>query len=99
MKFLLISAVAAAILAACGDGDNDGGVRTEPVNGDDAFAYLDPLTDDGPVASARFRQTNDGVRIIVRADGLVAGIHGMYIGEGADCETPGPHFNPAGARH
>jgi superoxide dismutase, Cu-Zn family len=71
---------------------------TSPAPRDDAWARVEPLAEGGPSGVARFRDTARGTRVIVELDGLSPGAHGLYIGSGADCATPGAHFDPAHRR-
>ncbi len=51
-----------------------------------------------------FTQTDQGVRVDVRVEGLEPGVYGLHIHENAECAAPdfesaGGHFNPTGSEH
>jgi Cu-Zn family superoxide dismutase len=81
------------LLAACN------GPRNGPAPRDDAWARIEPLTAGGPSGIARFRTTRNGTRVIVALDGLPPGAHGLHVHAGADCDEPGPHFDPKSGKH
>lgn len=56
------------------------------------------------VATASFRETQDGVLIIINAKGLPEGLHAVHIHSVGKCEAPafasaGGHFNPLAKKH
>jgi Cu-Zn family superoxide dismutase len=57
-----------------------------------------------PVGTASFTSTGTGVRVVVQAQGLPAGVHGLHVHEVGRCDPPaftsaGGHFNPTGRQH
>jgi Cu-Zn family superoxide dismutase len=53
---------------------------------------------------ATFTQQGDGVKVVIDAEGLAPGKHGIHVHEKNDLSKPdlssaGPHFNPADADH
>jgi Cu-Zn family superoxide dismutase len=56
------------------------------------------------VGTARFTQAGKVVRILVEANGLAPGTHGVHVHSVGKCDPPdftsaGPHFNPTGKQH
>ena len=56
------------------------------------------------VGSANFRETKNGLLIIVNTKGLPEGLHAVHIHSVGKCEGPsftsaGGHFNPLGKKH
>ena len=56
------------------------------------------------VGTASFRETKDGLLIIVNANGLPEGLHAVHIHAVGKCEAPaftsaGGHFNPLNKKH
>jgi Cu-Zn family superoxide dismutase len=56
------------------------------------------------VGTASFRETKDGLLIIVNAKGLPEGLHAVHIHSTGQCEGPvftsaGGHFNPMNKKH
>ncbi len=70
-----------------------------------AVAVLHPVGESEVRGVARFVATEDGVRVTVRADGLMPGQqHGMHIHEFGDCTaedatSAGDHFDPDDRPH
>jgi Cu-Zn family superoxide dismutase len=64
------------------------------------------LTVDGstPVGEATFTQLDNGVRVMLRVDGLPPGVHAAHIHTTGTCTPPnytsaGGHWNPEGHQH
>jgi Cu-Zn family superoxide dismutase len=60
--------------------------------------------DGNRVGEVSFEETERGVRVRARVDGLEPGEHSFHIHENAACEAPdfesaGGHFNPGGTEH
>ena len=56
------------------------------------------------VGTARFTQAGNVVRILVEANGLPPGAHGVHVHSVGKCDPPdfasaGPHFNPTSKQH
>ena len=56
------------------------------------------------VGSAAFEQSDGGVRLTVKVEGLKPGPHGFHVHDVGACAAPdfksaGPHFNPGGRKH
>ena len=56
------------------------------------------------VGTARFTQARKVVRILVEANGLAPGAHGVHVHSVGKCDPPdftsaGPHFNPTSKQH
>lgn len=68
-------------------------------------AYADIKDPQGKsVGNASFRETKNGVLIMVNAKGLPEGLHAVHIHSIGRCEGPsftsaGGHFNPLGKKH
>jgi Cu-Zn family superoxide dismutase len=92
----LISATAAALLAACQT------ISDEPLR---ATAALQPTKGSKAFGEATFEQAGDKVRVIVFAQGLKPDAeHGLHIHEAGDCSSGDGmsakgHFNPHGKPH
>lgn len=61
-------------------------------------------TEGKSVATASFRETQDGVLITINAKGLSEGLHAVHIHSVGKCEAPafasaGSHFNPLAKKH
>jgi Cu-Zn family superoxide dismutase len=99
MKKILMTALAATLLAAC----QSQSMTDEPLR---ATAALQPTRGSKAFGEATFEQEGDNkVRVTVFAQGLKPGqAHGFHIHEAGDCSTPDAmsakgHFNPAGKPH
>lgn len=106
-------------LAACGAEDNaeqvtqngdveDSNKVSEPESDmqQKSFTVLVDLkdTDGKTTGTAELEETDDGVNVHVKAEGLPAGMHGFHFHETGVCETPdfesaGGHFNPEETKH
>lgn len=56
------------------------------------------------VGTALLAPASGGVQVVVSANGLPAGVHGIHVHERGRCEGPdftsaGGHFNPTGSQH
>ena len=56
------------------------------------------------VGTASLSETPEGVKILIKAEGLEPGVKAIHIHQTALCEKPdfetaGPHFNPFGKEH
>lgn len=106
----ILIASAAAVLAACSDGDNgnvaqidqDAQIDQNAESGATAGAAAVPLTAaDGTVIG---EVTRSGNAFQVTARGLPPGVHGIHLHDAGLCEGPGfdsagPHWNPTTAQH
>lgn len=97
-------AVAAGLLLAAGLGAGCTGGRASA--GDPSrIAWAELRTQSGEsVGSAVLREESGHVRIVVQAQGLAPGRHGIHIHAVARCEPPGfqsagGHFNPLAKKH
>ncbi|WOV85656.1 superoxide dismutase family protein [Sporosarcina jeotgali] len=106
-------------LAACGAEDNadqvtqNGDVEdsnkvsgTESEMQQKSFTVLVDLkdTDGKTTGTAELEETDDGVNVHVKAEGLPEGMHGFHFHETGVCEAPdfesaGGHFNPEETKH
>lgn len=86
----------AALLAGCATGAQDD-------RGDGARAELRDASG-RIVARAMMREDQGGLRVVVDASGVSAGVHGVHIHAVGRCDPPGfesagPHWNPTGREH
>ncbi len=106
-------------LAACGAEDNadqvtqNGDVEnsnkvseSESEMQQKSFTVLVDLkdTDGNTTGTAELKDTDDGVNVHVKAEGLPEGMHGFHFHETGVCEAPdfesaGGHFNPEETKH
>lgn len=98
------------VLAACGTGEESGEGADE---GSDEGATQEASeeievtmydTDEEEMGTATFSEADDGLTIMLEAEGLEPGMHGMHIHNAGMCEGPdfssaGDHFNPTDASH
>lgn len=54
--------------------------------------------------TARFEETDDGVKVTITVEGITPGMHGSHVHETGDCSakdgsSAGGHFNPASHDH
>ncbi|REB10146.1 superoxide dismutase family protein [Sporosarcina sp. BI001-red] len=119
-KFTILPSLALLVaLSACGAKDNTdqaiqgGDVEknnevTEPQNGmkSEAFTVLVDLKDAGgkTTGTAELEETEEGVKVRIKAEGLPEGKHGLHFHETGVCEAPnfesaGGHFNPDDTKH
>ena len=86
----------AALLAGCATGTQDNGADGARAELRDASGRV--------VARAMAREDDGGLRVVVDASGVSAGVHGVHIHAVGRCDPPGfesagPHWNPTGREH
>lgn len=69
-----------------------------------AVAVVYPAKDKTVRGTVTFTQTEKGVKVVARLEGLTPGKHGFHVHEFGDCTAPdymsaGGHFNPTHASH
>lgn len=69
-----------------------------------AVAVMRPTQGSSVAGEVTFTQSNEGLRVSVRLNGLTPGKHGFHVHEYGDCSAPdglssGGHFNPTGHAH
>ena len=65
---------------------------------------LEPKSNSKLVGSATLTETEGGVRVVLKVEGISPGDHGAHVHEKGDCSAPdgasaGGHFNPSGHQH
>ncbi|MDX1420108.1 MAG: superoxide dismutase family protein [Rubricoccaceae bacterium] len=68
---------------------------------DEARVDLQPVGRGGVSGSVRLVGYDEGTRIVLRAEGLAPGLHGVAVLDATDCADADDavHFDPAGAPH
>lgn len=103
MRNLALLSGAALALAACAQGSGDYDSEMPPPATGYASADLT-----GPSGmnrgTASFTQLDEGVRVVIEAEGLTPGVHGAHIHETGSCIAPdfssaGGHWNPFNREH
>lgn len=69
-----------------------------------AVAVLSPTKGNNVTGKISFIETDEGIRVVARIEGLKPGKHGFHIHENGDCSAPdassaGSHFAPLGNPH
>lgn len=107
---LLLAALVALPLVACGPGDEPSEevaeeMAEEPVAEPQAMALMATASLAGPSASGEvtFHEEDGELHVVATVSGLEAGEHGIHVHENGICEgdftSAGGHFNPAGTDH
>ena len=92
-----IAVVIALLLAGCAS------MSSGPATDNTARAELKNAGGQ-PVGTATFTQVNNVVRVVLEAQGLPRGAHGVHVHAVGKCDPPdfqtaGGHFNPASRQH
>ncbi len=110
LAILVLAGPAAAQETPAGSAEEQAGVPAQfdaaPVSRVDGRALvtarLYTLRNDS-IGSVTLRETPNGTLLVLSANGLPAGVHGLHIHERGVCEPPfesaGGHWNPSGVQH
>ncbi len=109
MKIVLSILALSFYMVACGPqtqtNEQENATETETTESVTAIANLSPASGSEVQGTARFTQTDQGVRMELEVSGLEPGsVHALHIHEHGDCSahdatSAGGHWNPTNVQH